>query len=74
MLTDGRYIYVVAETRAAAKSEFKLFAYDPLQSYKCTSATVLQGEPSFLLGDTLSRFALSFFLYRSVSHAQVRAP
>lgn len=52
MLTDGRYIYVVAETRAATKSEFKLFAYDPLQSYKCISATVLQGEPSFLLGDT----------------------
>lgn len=74
MLTDGRYIYVVAETRAAAKSEFKLFAYDPLQSYKCISATVLQGELSFLLGDTLSRFPLSFFLYRSVSHAQARAP
>ncbi|ELR24494.1 exocyst complex component 6, putative, partial [Acanthamoeba castellanii str. Neff] len=34
---------------AAAKSEFKLFAYDPLQSYKCISATVLQG-PSTLTG------------------------
>lgn len=44
MFSDGRYIYLVAEIRSSSsKSEFKLFAYDPLQSFKCISATVLQG-------------------------------
>jgi hypothetical protein len=73
MLTDGRYIYVVAETRAAAKSEFKLFAYDPLQSYKCISATVLQGEP-LLLGVTPVARNVHTELFSLSARAQVRAP
>jgi len=52
LLSDGRVLYLAAEVSAPSSPfqvEYRLYGYDPAQTFECVSATTLQG-PHTLTG------------------------
>lgn len=52
LVSDGRLLYLLAEVKVPSSPfqvEYRLYCYDPAQSFECTSTTTLQG-PHTLTG------------------------